>query len=389
MAIPRTTVVDMTSHLRDYLGSNVNNEAQRVIIRGIQAALRELTNVRPWSYLYKRHRIHTNAPYSTGTVAFDYTGGSVEREFILSSGTWPTWAGNGTIAISNVTYEVFRRVSDTIVQADSIVTPVADIASGTSYTLYQDTYTMPADFVASDRFYAEISWGGMEYVQPNQWLAVTRYYRSSSNTPRYYTFMGSPRESGLFCMRIFPYPDSAATLDGIYLRRPRQIKMDQYSTGTATSSAGSTTVTGSGTAWTSAMEGSVIRLSSNATNLPTDLAGSNPHVVERTIKLVSSATQLTVEESIDTTYSAVKYQISDPIDIDDGAMLEAFYRCCEKHVATMRRLRDADEVSGRYQEALIRAEEADSRSFAGRVAGEGYLGRQRLANMPITFAGES
>lgn len=388
MAIPRTTVTDMTSHLRDYLGTNVNNEAQRVLIRAIQAALRELANVRPWVYLTKRHRIFTNAPYSTGTVAFDYTGGSVERELTLTSGTWPTWAGNGTIAISNVTYDVFRRVSSSIVQLDSVISSAADISS-TSYTLYQDTYTMPADFVASDRAYAETSWGGMEYVQPNQWLQVTRYYRSSSDTPRYYTFMGSPRDSGRFCMRVFPYPDSAATIDVIYHRRPRQIYREKYETGTVTSSAGSTTVTGSGTSWDSSMEGSVIRLSSSTSTLPTDLAGSSPYVVERTVKLVSSATSLTVEESIDTTYTGVKYQISDPIDIDDGAMLEAFYRCCEKHVAIMRRLKDADEVGRRYVEALIRAEEADSRSFAGRVAGAGYLGRQRLANMPITFEGES
>ena len=389
MSIPRTTVIDMVSHLRDFLGTNVNNEAQRVILRAIQAALRELANVRPWQYLYKRHRLQTNAPYSTGTVAFDVTGGSVERELLLTSGTWPTWAGDGTVAISNVTYEVFRKVSSTVLQFDSNITSALDIAAGTSYTLYQDTYTMPADFVASDRAYAEVSWGGMEYVQPNQWLQVTRYYRSSSDTPRYYTFMSSPRESGRFCIRIFPYPDSARTIDAIYHRRPRQILMDQYSTGTASSSAATTTITGSGTAWTSAMEGSVIRLSSSAATAPTDIAGSNPYVVERTIKLVSSTTQLTVEESIDTTYSAVKYQISDPIDIDDGAMLEAYYRCCEKHVSIMRRLGDADEAARRYAEALIRAEEADSRSFAGRIAGQGYLGRQRLANMPITFEGES
>ena len=385
----RTVVVDMVSHLRDYLGSNVNNEVQRVIIRSIQAGLRELSNVRPWSYLYKRHRIQTNAPYSTGTVAYDVTGGSVERELVLTSGTWPTWAADGTVAISNVTYEAFRRVSDSVLQLDSNVTSAADIAAGASYTLYQDTYVLPEDFVASDRSYAEVSWGGMEYVQPNLWLQVTRYYRSSSDTPRYYTFLGDRRLAGRMAIAVFPYPDSARTIDAIYHRRPRRILMEQYSTGTATSSASSTTVTGSGTAWTTAMEGSVIRLSSDAVNLPTDLAGSNPYVVERTVKLVSSATQLTVDQSIDTTYSAVKYQLSDPIDIEDGAMLEAYFRCCEKHLAIMRRLKDTDDCGRRYIEALIRAEEADSRSFAGRVAGGNYLGRQRLANMPISFAGES
>jgi hypothetical protein len=379
----RTAVVDMVSHLRDYLGTNVNNEAQRVIVRSIQAGLRELVNVRPWAYLYKRHRIQTNGAYSTGTIQFQVSAGANPRQVTLTGGTWPTWAANGTMAISNVTYEASRRISDTLLQLDANVTSAVDIAAGTTFTLYQDTYTLPDDFVASDRSYAEVSWGGMEYVQPNLWLQVTRYYRSSSDTPRYYTFVGSPRDAGRMCIRIFPYPDSAKTIDAIYHRRPRAITLEQYSTGTASVTAASTAITGSGTTWTTAMEGSIIRLSANATSLPTDIAGSNPYVAERTIKLVSSATQLAVGESVDTTYSAVKYQISDPIDVEDGAMLEAYFRCCEKHVAIMRRFNDADECARRYAEALIRAEEADSRSFAGRVAGQGGPYRQRLANMPL------
>jgi len=385
----RTTTVDMTSHLRDFIGTNVNSEAQRAIIRAIQAGSRELTNARPWSYLYKRHRIQTNATYSTGTIAIDVTGGSVEREVVLTGGTWPSWAGNGTLKVSNVTYEVFRRVSDSVLQLDSNVTTASDVAAATSYTLYQDTYTLPEDFVASDRSYAESSWGGMEYVQPNLWLQVARYSPSSSDTPRYYTFTGSPRDAARMCIRLFPYPDSAKTIDAIYHRRPRRITLESYSTGTVSVTSGATTVTGSGTVWTTSMEGSVLRLSTDAVSTPTDIAGANPYVVERTIKLVSSATQLTVDESIGTTYTAVKYQISDPIDIEDGTMLEAYYRCCEKHLAVTRRFGDADACAQRYAESLIRAQEADSRSFAGRAAGGGYLGRQRLANMPITFAGES
>lgn len=381
----RTTVADMVSHLRDYLGSNVNNEAQRVIIRAIQAGLRELVNARRWSYLYERGRIQTNGAYSTGTVAYDHTGGAYERMLTLTSGTWPSWAGSGTVAISNVVYDVFRRISDTVLVLDETVGSAADIASGTAYTLYQDTYTLPEDFVASDRGFAEISWGGMEFVHPTQWLQVTRYYRSSSDTPRYYTFRGDPRAAGRMAVSVFPYPDSSRTLDYIYHRRPRKITLEKYETGTVSVDAGAgatTTVTGSGTSWTTAMVGSTIRLSSNSTTLPTGLEGSNPYVVERNIKVVSSATSLTVDDSIDTTYSGVKYQISDPIDIEDGSMLEAYYRCCEKHLCIMRNMRNVEFAMQAYMDALIKAEEADSRSFQGRVAGEGGPYRQRLANMP-------
>lgn len=381
----RTTVVDMVSHLRDYLGTNVNQEAHRAIIRSIQAGLRELVNARTWSYLYQRHRIATNEPYDTGTIQYQVSAGTYPRQVTLTSGTWPSWANLGTLAIGTVTYEIVRRISDSIVQMDSVVNSAADIASGTSYTLYSDTYVLPEDFVASDRAYAEISWGGMEFVHPHLWLQVTRYYRSSSDTPRYYTFTGDPRAAGRMCMRLFPYPDSARTIDLVYHRRPRKITLEKYNTGTVTADASggsTTTITGSGTAWTSSMVGSVIRLSSDALNLPTDLAGSNPYAVERTIKVVSSATSLTVDEAIDTSYTGVKYEISDPIDIEDGAMLEAYFRCCEKHLATVRKHSAVGDATALYRDALIRAMEADSRSFAGRVAGPGGVYRQRFADMP-------
>jgi len=385
---PRTTFVDAISHLRDYLGSNFNNESKRAIVRSIQAALRELTNVRHWSYLLERGRIQTNAPYSTGTVAFDYTGGTYERQLTLTGGTWPAWAGNGTVVINNVVYDVGRRISDTVLQFDDTITSVNDLASGTSYILYQDTFTLPEDFVASDRGFAEISWGGMEYVHPTQWLQVTRYYRSSSNTPRYYTFRGDPRAAGRMSLSLFPYPSTAATVDFFYHRRPRRLSLETYTTGTVSVNAVSgatTTVTGSGTSWTSSMVGSVIRLSTDTTNVPTGLEGSNPYVVERTIKVVSSATALTVDDSIADSYTGVTYQISDPIDVEDGAMLEAYFRCAEKHLSIVRNLKGVEFAHRAYKDALILAEEADSRSFQGRVAGEGGPYRQRLANMPISF----
>jgi hypothetical protein len=187
------------------------------------------------------------------------------------------------------------------------------------------------------------------------------------------------------CIRLFPYPDLDRTIDLIYHRRPRKLSLESYTTGSVSvdaTSGSTTTITGSGTSWDSSMVGSVIRLSRNATVLPTGLEGSNPYAVERNIAIVSSTTELTVDDAISTSYSGVKYQISDPIDIEDGAMLEAYRRCAEKQVATLRQQKNLQQATQLYYDALIRAEEADSRDFAGRVAGEGGPYRQRLANMP-------
>lgn len=378
----RTTVSDMVSHLRDYLGTNVNNEAQRVILRSIQAAYRELTNVRRWSYLYDHGRIQINGAYSTGTVDFDYTGGANERQLTLAGGTWPSWAANGAVRIGQVTYDVDRRISNTVLTLDDTLTPVADIASGTSYTIYQDTYSMPEDFVGSGPFYPDEAWGGLQWIHPSEWLRTTRYYQSSASLPRFYSFRGSPDVPGRMAISLFPYPDTNKTLDFIYHRRPRPIALVSYSTGTATTSASSTTVTGSGTTWTSSMVGAILRISSSTTDVPTGFEGSNVYAVERNIRVFTSATSLTVDESIDTTYTAVKYEVSDPLDIEDGAMLEAYYRCAEKHVSLHRHLKDSALAIQAYQDQLVKAEEADSRSFQGRVAGEGRTYRLRLSEMP-------
>jgi len=378
----RTTCQDAIDHLIDYMGSNVNQEALRVAKRAIQLALKEVTNARRWSYYYQHGRIQTNAPYSTGTVALDVTGGTYERQLTLTTGTWPTWAAYGSVRIGTVTYDVDRRISDSIVTLDSTITSAADISS-TSYTLFQDTFDLPSDFVAMDESFTEESWGGMEYVHPTEWLRVVRYYQSTSNTPRFYTIRGNPDVPGRMSLSLFPYPDSARTVDFIYQRRPRDVTLDSYTTGTVSVSASSTTITGSGTTFTAPMVGSVIRLSADSTNLPSGFAGSNPYSVERNIRVFTSATSLTVDDTIDSAYSGVKFRISDPLDLEDGAMIECFFRCAERHVSILRQMKNQTLATQLYQDALIRAEEADARSFMGRAAGYHPSYAQRLKDMPL------
>jgi hypothetical protein len=197
--------------------------------------------------------------------------------------------------------------------------------------------------------------------------------------------MGSPDVPGRMCLRIFPYPDSAKTIDFVYKRRHRPFSLERYETGTATvdASGGATaSISGTGTVWTSSMEGSVIRLSADALKHPTGWDGDNPFSVERNIKIFTSATAVAADDSISTSYTAVKYRISDPIDIENGAMRAAYYRCCEKHAAVMRNFGNRGEIESAYQMALVTAKEADSRSMQLRVAGASRSRRQRLADMP-------
>lgn len=379
----RTTFYDMIVYVRDFMGADSSAEADRTAKRAIQAAMREVANAHNWAYYYTQGRLNANASYSTGTVTGDVTGGAYENMLTIATGTWPTWAANGTVLISDVQYPVDRRISSTIITLDSTLAPVSDIAASTTFEIFQDAYSMPEDFVAGDNGLAEVSWGEMQYVHPADWLRLTRN-TSGASTPRWYTFMTNTKTPGRLTMRVFPYPNESRTIDFVYKRRPRKLSLESYTTGTVSSDSvtATTTLTGTGTVWTSAMEGCVIRLADDALTLPTDLSGANPFALERNLKTFSSSTVFLVDDAADSTLSAVVYRISDPIDVEDGVMLEVFYRCCEKHAAMLRNMKNKADFAQQYDQALLRAKEADSRSFAPKSAGSRGSYRQRLADMP-------
>ena len=102
--------------------------------------------VHDWSFLKPVTTMSLNAPYTTGTIAYDHTGGTHERQVTLSGGTWPAWAAEAKIEISGTDYPVESRVSDSILILDSSDNPAADVAASTTYNLHQDDYDLPDDF---------------------------------------------------------------------------------------------------------------------------------------------------------------------------------------------------------------------------------------------------
>src|SRR5262249_43209138 len=154
--------------------------------------------------------------------------------------------------------------------------------------------------------------------------------------------------------------------------RPRAVTLDKYDTGTISVDSVNSpqTVTGNGVNWSNTLLGSVIRVSGNA-QPPTGFYGSNPAVFERNLRVFVSSNNYTVDDAIPQSFTNAAYQISDPIDIEDGAMLEGFFRCCEKHCALQRNMKDKKDYIQAYELALIRAKEADARNFSQRVAGTG------------------
>lgn len=374
-----TTFQDAIDHLVDYLGGTPTADVQRDCRRAILEAYRDLTNASRWSYLLTQDRLFTSPPQDTGTVTYvDAT-----RALTLAGATWPAWAAGAFVRVGNVSSKVVARVSNTVVTLDPRVNFGADIDDPAEYKLYRDSYLLPADYVGGDQALYELNFGGMTYVHPRDWLFHERFIYTEG-TPRCYTIAGDPLFPGRLLLRMAPLPDQARSIDYLYQRRPRALTLGLYATGTVTTVQGSVQVTGSGSSFASSMRGAVARFASNASP-PTSVIGKAPAVHESYVASVTSATVLDLVDAVPGTYVGVAYTLSDPIDVEEGAMLNAFWRCCEKHISVNRTLKDKPSAANQYAMALNEARAADARSFAGRVVGWQGATRQRLRDMPITF----
>ena len=334
-----TTFHDLTRHVLDYLGATPTSEDNlRFARRAVLGAYMDVTTSRRWSYYYQHGRFTTVSHQTTGTIA--YTAST--RAVTLSGATWPSWAGAGVIQIANVPYDVASRDSGTQLTLATALSPDANIAAGTTYVLWQDTFTLPADFVATDEMIHLNNFLPLTYQHPTKWLVLHRIVRGPA-TPRLFTIMADPKYFGLFCARVYPPPDNVYVFDYIYQRRPRQLTLENYNTGTVSITSGSTSLAGSGTTWTSSMVGSVLRVSSSSEE-PTGPAEENPASVERTITGFTGTGSMTLDGDPGLTLSGKKYTISDVIDIEEGSMSNFMLRACERQARMVKRLKStADE----------------------------------------------
>jgi hypothetical protein len=376
------TYADAIDWLVDYQRANPTSQSQRIARRAIHSAYRIFPNEHAWNYFYAVCRIDTVAPYTDGTVVYDHTGGSYERMLTLTGGIWPDWSTFGTVIIANIQYQVAERISDSVVTLTIDGNPQEDLSS-TSFTLMRDTYTMPSDFISADQMYTPESWRRLKYVHPREWLVAHRYNVTSSNTPYHYTYRGSPDFMGAMAISFYPFPDSATSIDFLYRRRPRPLRVESITAGTVTVSAGDFNANGEGTNFLDEQIGAVLRIGpTNGDEYPTGREGANPYEVERVMMNAVSTTQLEVDQVFTESFSNAKYVISDPLDIEPGAMTTAFLRCCEREVAILTRLTDRAEAHALYEDSLEDAKCADVRNTAPRSVYTENMWNRRLAYMP-------
>ena len=111
--------------------------------------------------------------------------------------------------------------------------------------------------------------------------------------------------------------------------------------------------------------------------------GLCPFTDERTIGAVASATGITLDNLVSSTYSGVKYVVSDIVDIDPAA-INLFLRCCEKHLALNRNMKTFPQYAAAYEDALFAAKCGQRRTDQIQVARPPCrITRPRLASYPI------
>lgn len=326
------TYFDLIQHASQYDGGRGDRLGEDHYIAAAQMAYREIVDMHDWNCLWTHGRINSVAPYDTGTIAYDHTGGSSERLVTLTSGTFPSWAIYGELRIDSVNYEVESNPSSTTLVLSTRRNPGADVASGTEYTLFRSAYTLPIGFKRMSEPSQE-TWCGMDYVKPKDWL-----YREklaySSGIPYQFTITSSPDLMGQQVMRFWPVWSEAKTLDFFYQRRAKQIKVTgrEAADQQGTVAVSSTAVTGTGTAFDATRhEGCVLRIGSNSTTVPTGMHGRYPPVDERSVSDVVSATSITMDAA-GTTASGVKYVLSDQVDLAPY-IWSLLFRSVEKHLS--------------------------------------------------------
>lgn len=371
-----TTYADLVDHALYYLGGTADRAQAEPARLAVLAAYRELPARRTWSFLREVRRTTTNAPYSTGTVTYTHS----TRTVTLTGGTFPDWAADGysTLYLGDTPYPVAARPTTTTLTLTAGANPGADVSAESEYTLYTDTYPLPAGTLSIDAAVLNPNGTRLCYRQPADWPLLRRR-NDGPGQPSDLAVSGvaSPPGSGP-ALLLWPPPDARYQVDYLARRAPRPLRVDRRDDGTVT--AASTTVTGVNTLFTAALVGSLIRVPADPSQPVTGPAGANPWAEERTVTAVASATSLTIDSAFDGTYSGTTYLISDPVDADWDVAGNYLLREVERQCRLVRRMEPTPLEDQHYQRALVDAKAADSRYTGRTAAGEGYAGPYRLSD---------
>jgi hypothetical protein len=198
-----------------------------------------------FDFLKGNSSVTISAAYSTGTLS-----GTIATANVIGVSTvWVTGMTGWKMKISG-NDEIYTFTWATALTGTVSPVLTATIATGTSYILFQDTYSMASDFdrerlVIPPGFYYDYG-GSKVSLEPKftkDWYKT--WTTSSTNLPTAYRFFGRDSTNLYWQAQFTPPITTAKKISYEYI--PSLIELSEYITGTCATTAGDTTVTGTGT----------------------------------------------------------------------------------------------------------------------------------------------
>lgn len=300
---------------------------QRDIRTAIHRAYDEVTTIRDWAYYHVHGRIITSAP-ETDTVA----GVVSPTQFSLATGVAST--GHTHVRVGDRIARI-KSMTETSVTISGETPLSYDLISvGDKVTLYTTLYALPSDFRNLDEPSDEFSWWSGNYVTPDQAMKLERV-SNTTGTPYHWTVIKNPKSDG-WAIKLIGYPTEVETVDFTYRRTARPIRYSGHEPASrqGTIARTGTTVTGSGTAFTAAMVGSILRVG-DTTNTPGPIESMTPWVSEAEITSRNSDTAVATVNNSGTIAAGTKYLITDPVDVAPH-MQQVMDSACDYWLARIR-----------------------------------------------------
>jgi len=305
------TYFDVVEHLIASSFGGPQDAEQRDIRTAVHRCYAEIGNIRDWSWQHAHGRVVTVAP-ETFTVS------SLSGSTLTLSGLSGPTATMSHVRIGDRVSEIQSISGTTVTLSSSVLPPAGTVSNGDTATFFQTLYPLPDDFRNLDEPSDEFNWWSGAYVTPDEAMKMERV-NFQTGSPLHWTVIKSPTANN-YVLKLVGYPTAVETIDFTYRRELRPLRWSGHETdaraGTIETVASSPVpVSGTSTAFAASMVGAIIRIG-DSSSVPGPITSITPYVDEREILSRSSATSITVSGSY-AVYSAVKYLVTDPIDLPE------------------------------------------------------------------------
>ena len=263
-----------------------------------------------WDFLKKQGTITLQASLSTGTVAITTNTTSVTH----SVGGWTTNQYANfyfTVPATNETYLIVSNTASVLTLATAYI---GDTVTAATFKIYRTLYSVASDyeFMTTEPGFSYKINGGNQYLDwpsEDEWASLTT--TSLSTVPMYVREHTERTSTGLTQIEVEPPVSTARILRYEYYRALPQLR--EFVTGTASTTAASTTVTTSADYSAYVSAGQYFRVDSDGLWIR--------------IASVSGAT-ITLDSAYPATYAAKTYTICDAPEVPPSMQMALFYGAC-------------------------------------------------------------